>query len=90
MGESAFLADDRGDQGGRHGGAVAAGGRIAIGIAAPGLEQKFAPPGTPINVTAFRAKDGALRGSTRDIEFPDGRKMDMGGSSKDGQDKPDK
>jgi hypothetical protein len=49
------------------------------------------PAGTRIKVTAFQAKDGALRGSTRDIEFPDGRKMDMGGSaSKDGQDKQDK
>jgi hypothetical protein len=47
-------------------------------------------PPARINVAAFKAKDGALRGSARDIEFPDGRRMDMGGSSKDGQDKPDK
>jgi len=55
-----------------------------------GWNRNSLPAGTRIKVTAFQAKDGALRGSTRDIEFPDGRKMDMGGSSKDGQDKPDK
>jgi len=26
-------------------------------------------------------EDGSLRGSSRDIEFPDGRKMNLGGSS---------
>jgi hypothetical protein len=34
-----------------------------------------------VKVTAFQAKDGSLRGSSRDIEFPDGRKMDLGGSA---------
>jgi len=56
-----------------------------------GWNRNSLPAGTRIKVTAFQAKDGALRGSTRDIEFPDGRKMEMGGSGpKDGQDKPDK
>jgi Family of unknown function (DUF6152) len=56
-----------------------------------GWNRNSLPAGTRIKVTAFQAKDGALRGSTRDIEFPDGRKMDMGGSaSKDGQDKQEK
>ena len=56
-----------------------------------GWNRNSLPAGTRIKVTAFQAKDGALRGSTRDIEFPDGKKMDMGGSaSKDGQDKQDK
>jgi hypothetical protein len=42
-------------------------------------------------VVAFQAKDGSLRGSSRDIQFPDGRKMDLGGSgTKDGQDKQEK
>jgi hypothetical protein len=54
-----------------------------------GWNRNSLPAGTRIKVTAFQAKDGALRGSTRDIEFPDGRKLDMGGSSKD-QDKQDK
>jgi hypothetical protein len=56
-----------------------------------GWNRNSLPAGTRIKVTAFQAKDGSLRGSSRDIEFPDGRKMDMGGSgTKDGQDKQDK
>src|ERR1700733_13314357 len=46
-----------------------------------GWNRNSLPAGTRIKVTAFQAKDGALRGSSRDIEFPDGRKMDLGGSS---------
>lgn len=46
-----------------------------------GWNRNSLPPGTRIKVVAFQAKDGALRGSSRDIEFPDGRKMDLGGSS---------
>ena len=34
-----------------------------------------------IQVTAFQAKDGEFRGSTRDIEFPDGRKLSLGSSA---------
>jgi hypothetical protein len=53
-----------------------------------GWNRNSLPPGTRIKVTAFQAKDGSLRGSSRDIEFPDGRKMDLGGSgSKDGPEK---
>src|ERR1700727_44380 len=53
-----------------------------------GWNRNSLPAGTRIKVVAFQAKDGSLRGSSRDIEFPDGRKMDMGGSgTKDGQDK---
>jgi hypothetical protein len=46
-----------------------------------GWNRNSLPAGTRIKVVAFQAKDGALRGSSRDIEFPDGRKMDLGGSS---------
>src|SRR5580704_12993363 len=46
-----------------------------------GWNRNSLPAGTRIKVTAFQAKDGSLRGSSRDIEFPDGRKMDLGGSS---------
>jgi hypothetical protein len=46
-----------------------------------GWNRNSLPAGTRIKVTAFQAKDGALRGSSRDIEFPDGRKMNLGGSS---------
>lgn len=45
-----------------------------------GWDRNSLPPGTRIKVTAFQAKDGSLRGSSRDIEFPDGRKLDLGGS----------
>jgi hypothetical protein len=46
-----------------------------------GWNRNSLPPGTRIKVVAFQAKDGSLRGSSRDIEFPDGRKMDLGGSA---------
>jgi hypothetical protein len=46
-----------------------------------GWNRNSLPPGLKIKVIAFRAKDGSLRGSSRDIMFPDGRKMDLGGSS---------
>src|SRR6201996_3711704 len=46
-----------------------------------GWNRNSLPAGTRIKVVAFQAKDGSLRGSSRDIEFPDGRKMDLGGSS---------
>ena len=53
-----------------------------------GWNRYSLPAGTRIKVVAFQAKDGAFRGSTREIEFPDGRKMNMGGSAtKEGQDK---
>lgn len=56
-----------------------------------GWNRNSLPAGTRIKVIAFQAKDGSLRGSSRDIIFPDGRKLDMGGSgTRDGQDKPDK
>lgn len=45
-----------------------------------GWDRNSLPPGTRIKVIAFQAKDGSLRGSSRDIEFPDGRKLDLGGS----------
>src|ERR1700722_3110435 len=53
-----------------------------------GWNRNSLSAGTRIKVVAFQAKDGSLRGSSRSIEFPDGRKMDLGGSgTKDGQDK---
>ncbi len=56
-----------------------------------GWNRNSLPAGTRIKVIAFQAKDGSLRGSSRDIVFPDGRKLDMGGSgTKEGQDKPNK
>jgi len=46
-----------------------------------GWNRNSLPAGTKIKVVAFQAKDGAFRGSSREIEFPDGRKMNLGGSS---------
>ncbi len=53
-----------------------------------GWNRDSLPTGTKIKVTAFQAKDGSFRASTREIEFPDGRKMSAGGSSN--TDKPEK
>ena len=50
-----------------------------------GWNRNSLPPGTKIKVTAFQAKDGEFRGSTRDIEFPDGRKMSLGSSANDNE-----
>ena len=46
-----------------------------------GWNRNSLPPGTKIKLVALQAKDGSLRGSSRGIEFPDGRKMDLGGSA---------
>jgi len=46
-----------------------------------GWNRNSLPAGTRIKVVAFQAKDGKFRASSRDIEFPDGRKMNLGGSS---------
>jgi hypothetical protein len=46
-----------------------------------GWNKHSLPAGTKIKVTAFQAKDASFRGSTRDIEFPDGRKLSLGSSA---------
>src|SRR2546422_7914336 len=46
-----------------------------------GWNRDSLPAGTKVKVVAFQAKDGSLRASSRDLQFPDGRKMDLGGSS---------
>ena len=46
-----------------------------------GWNRDSLPAGTKVKVVAFQAKDGSLRASSRDIQFPDGRKMDLGGSA---------
>jgi|SRR5215469_3211201 len=53
-----------------------------------GWNKNSLPAGTKIKVTAFQAKDGEFRGSTREIEFPDGRKLTMGSSANDAENKP--
>jgi len=45
-----------------------------------GWNRNSLPAGTKVTVVGFQAKDGSLRASSRDLKFPDGRKMDLGGS----------
>ena len=45
-----------------------------------GWNRDSLPAGTKITVIGFQAKDGSLRASSRELRFPDGRKMDLGGS----------
>lgn len=54
-----------------------------------GWNRNSLPPGTRIKVVAYQAKDGSFRASSQSIEFPDGRKMGMGGSGEtaDGRNK---
>ena len=46
-----------------------------------GWNRDSLPAGTKVKVVAFQAKDGSLRASSRDLQFPDGRKLDLGGSA---------
>jgi hypothetical protein len=46
-----------------------------------GWNRNSLPAGTKVKVEGFQAKDGSLRASSRSLVFPDGRKMDLGGSS---------
>ncbi len=48
-----------------------------------GWTRDSLPPGTKVIVSGFQAKDGALRASSRSIEFPDGRTLETGGSRPD-------
>jgi hypothetical protein len=45
-----------------------------------GWNRDSLPVGTKITVVGFQAKDGSLRASSRELRFPDGRRMDLGGS----------
>jgi hypothetical protein len=46
-----------------------------------GWTRDSLPAGTKIKVTGSPAKDGAKRLNSRNLEFPDGRKMSLGGSN---------
>lgn len=50
-----------------------------------GWTRDSLPPGTKVIVNGFQAKDGSLRANTRNLEFPDGRVMEMGSSSREGR-----
>ena len=45
-----------------------------------GWNRNSLPAGTKVTVVGFQAKDGSLRASSRDLQFPDGRRMGLGGS----------
>ena len=45
-----------------------------------GWNRNSLPAGARVTVLGFRAKDGSLRASSRELKFPDGRRMDLGGS----------
>jgi hypothetical protein len=49
-----------------------------------GWNRDSLPTGIKVKVVGFQAKDGAFRASSRNLEFPDGRRMDLGGSSSEG------
>ena len=45
-----------------------------------GWNRNSLPTGTKVTVVGFQAKDGSRRLSSRELRFPDGRQMDLGGS----------
>ena len=45
-----------------------------------GWNRDSLPAGTKVTVVGSQAKDGSLRASSRELRFPDGRRMDLGGS----------
>jgi hypothetical protein len=52
-----------------------------------GWNRDSLPAGTKIIVNGFQSKDGAFRANSRNIEFPDGRKLDSGSSYTGGKEK---
>jgi Family of unknown function (DUF6152) len=52
-----------------------------------GWTRNSLPPGTRVIVNGFPSKDGSLRANSRSIEFPDGKKLDMGSSYTGGKEK---
>ena len=51
-----------------------------------GWNRNSLPAGTKVTVVGFQAKDGSLRASSRDLRFPDGRQLNLGGSGPGSQD----
>jgi hypothetical protein len=45
-----------------------------------GFSKTTVPPGTPVVVDGYQAKDGSMRANGRDITLPDGRKLFLGSS----------
>jgi len=51
-----------------------------------GWNRNSLPAGTRVTVVGFQAKDGSRRASSRDLRFPNGRQLDLGGSGSATQD----
>ncbi len=51
-----------------------------------GFTKQALLPGTEIMVDGYRSKDGSHRANGRDLTFPDGRTLFLGGSSPDAPD----
>ena len=49
-----------------------------------GFTKNSLPAGTEILVDGYQAKDGSNRANGRDLTFPDGRKIFLGGSAGEG------
>jgi len=49
-----------------------------------GFTKESLPPGTEIVVEGYQAKDGAYRAVGKDLTFPDGKRLFMGGSAPGG------
>ena len=45
-----------------------------------GINRNSLPEGSEVIVDGYQAKDGSMRANGRDITFPDGRKLFLGGS----------
>jgi hypothetical protein len=48
-----------------------------------GWSRDTLPPGTRVKVSGSPAKDGAKRMNSRGIEFPDGKKLELGGTKEE-------
>jgi hypothetical protein len=46
-----------------------------------GWTRDSLPPGTKVKVEGFQAKDGSLRANARALQFPDGRELELGGTT---------
>ena|SRR5688572_2783558 len=48
-----------------------------------GWSRDTLPPGTRVKVSGSPAKDGSKRMNSRGIEFPDGKKLELGGTKQE-------
>jgi len=46
-----------------------------------GWTKDSLPAGTKVKVEGFQAKDGAFRANARALQFPDGRQLELGGTT---------